>query len=183
MKMMNRVTRLSVAVGLSLAALVATAPASADAPRYQMLTLHYDVVNYYLAGGAGPYPQSFTLTYNPCSGAVSGPGVANIYGVSQTQGLISRDVINYTSNYNVSGQTDYTVTVINAKLDLNDYTFDGDWTDNYDAVVGGQSGEVVSGIPKVTPSAYRNHGEFVAQNADKNDAAHSCIGMPIVSKK
>jgi hypothetical protein len=26
---------------------------------------------------------------------------------------------------------------------------------------------------------YKNHGEFVSSQADKNDAAHSCIGMPI----
>ena len=83
----------------------------------------------------------------------------------------------------VSGQTDYAVKVIGAAVDLNDYSFDGKWTDNYLAVAGGQSGEVVSGVPKVTSSAYRNHGEFVAQNPTKNDAAHSCIGMPVKNAK
>ena|SRR6188472_246375 len=184
MNLMNRVVRVSVAVGLGCATLFATAPASADVARHQILTLQYEVVNYYLApSSAGPYPQSFTLVYNPCSGSVSGAGVVNIYGVSQTQGLISRDLISYTSNYNVSGQTDYAVRVINANLDLNDHSFDGQWSDNYDAVIGGQSGDVVSGPANVIPSAYRNHGEFVAQNPDKNDAAHSCIGMPVVTKK
>ena len=28
---------------------------------------------------------------------------------------------------------------------------------------------------------YKNHGDYVSQNPDKNDAAHSCIGMPIGS--
>ena len=32
-------------------------------------------------------------------------------------------------------------------------------------------------------SSYKNHGEFVKAQADKNDAAHSCIGMPINSSK
>jgi len=32
-------------------------------------------------------------------------------------------------------------------------------------------------------SNWRSHGAFVASNPDKNDAAHSCIGMPIVSNK
>jgi hypothetical protein len=31
----------------------------------------------------------------------------------------------------------------------------------------------------VTMSNYKNHGDFVSSQADKNDAAHSCIGMPI----
>jgi len=183
MNMTKRVVRLSVAVGVGCAALFAMAPASADVARHQMLTLQYDRVDYYLASGAGPYPQSFTLTYNPCSGTVSGPGVANIYGESLTQGLINGALITYTSNYVVSGQTDYAVKVIGAAVDLNDYSFDGKWTDNYLAVAGGQSGEVVSGVPKVTSSAYRNHGEFVAQNPTKNDAAHSCIGMPVKNAK
>ena len=30
---------------------------------------------------------------------------------------------------------------------------------------------------------YKNHGDFVSASPDKNDAAHSCIGMPINSQK
>ena len=30
-----------------------------------------------------------------------------------------------------------------------------------------------------THTDYKNHGEFVKQSPDKNDAAHSCIGMPV----
>jgi hypothetical protein len=38
--------------------------------------------------------------------------------------------------------------------------------------------------PKFTnTSTYKNHGEFVKQSPDKNDAAHSCIGMPVNSSK
>jgi hypothetical protein len=176
MKLMNRMTRLSVAVGVGFAALVATAPASADVARYQTLTLQYDEVNYYLgAGGGTAYPQSFTLTFNPCNGTFSGPGLVPFYGVSQTQGSINGALISYTSTYNV--EAGYTVTVNNAVL-LNDYSFSGQWSDNYS--VGAQSGVVVSDIPDMTSTAYRNHGDFVSKNPDKNDAAHSCIGMPIV---
>ena len=80
MNMMNRVN-LSVAVGVALAALVATAPASADVARYQILTLDYDEVNYYLGANIGgpAYPQSFTLTFNPCNGTFSGLGVVPGY--------------------------------------------------------------------------------------------------------
>ena len=30
-------------------------------------------------------------------------------------------------------------------------------------------------------SSYKTHGDFVSANPDKNDAARSCIGMPINS--
>jgi hypothetical protein len=183
MKMMNRVTQLSVAVGLGLAALIATAPASADAPRYQMLNLNYATVDYFLGNGTqGPYAQSFVVTLNPCDGTFSGDGVANIYGPSETDGLIRGARISYTTDYPVNGQTDYVVEVKNAVLAA-DYSFSGLWSDNWDG--GPRVNEVVSApAPDVTlASNWRNHGEFVAMNPDKNDAAHSCIGMPIVSKK
>ncbi len=173
MNIINRIFRLSVAVGVGCAALIATVPASADVARYQILTLQYDSVDYYLPA-SGPYSQSFTLTFNPCNGTVSGPGLVPGFGVSLTQGSINGALLSYTSTYNV--EPGYTVTVNNAVV-LNDYSFSGLWSDNYS--VGAQSGVVVSNIPGVTSTAYRNHGDFVSQSLDKNDAAHSCIGMPI----
>lgn len=170
------VMRRSLVLSALGAALIAMAPASADVARYQMLTLEYDAVNYYLPA-SGPYPQSFTLTFNPCNGTFSGPGLVPFYGVSLTQGSLNGS-ISYTSTYNV--EPGYTVTVNNAVL-LNDYSFIGPWSDNYSVTP--QTGVVVSGIPIVTSTSYRNHGDFVAQNPDKNGAAHSCIGMPITSKK
>jgi len=175
MSMMKRAVRLSVVVGVGCAALFAMAPASADVARHQILTLQYDEVSYSLgAGGGQAYPQSFTLTFNPCDGTVSGPGVVPGYGPSLTQGTINGPLLSYTSTYAV--EAGYTVTVNNAVV-LNDYSFSGLWSDNYSA--GPQSGVVVSDIPDVTSTAYRNHGDFVSKNPDKNDAAHSCIGMPI----
>ena len=173
MNVMNRAARLSGAAALGFAALIAMAPASADVARYQILTLQYDSVDYYLPA-SGPYSQSFTLTFNPCNGTVSGPGEVPFYGPSLTQGTINGPLLSYTSTYAV--EAGYTVTVNNAVV-LNDYSFSGLWSDNYSA--GPQSGVVVSDIPDVTSTAYRNHGDFVSKNPDKNDAAHSCIGMPI----
>jgi hypothetical protein len=183
MKMMNRVTRLSVAVGLGFAALVATAPARAEVARYQLLTLDYPypTVKYYLGTNTSgtAYPQGFTLTLNPCDGTFSGPGLAPPFGLSETEGAIDSVMIAYTTEYDVTppnpAQTDYAVKVA-AILSAN-YSFSGLWSDNY--IVGNQSGAVVADKPTVTSSAYRNHGDFVSQNPDKNDAAHSCIGMPI----
>jgi len=177
--MMNRIGPLSVAVGC--AALIAMAPASADVARHQILTLQYDQVDYYLKGDASrAYPQSFTLTLNPCDGTVSGPGLAPPFGDSFTAGAIDGFQISYDSTYVVNGQTNYAVTVDNAML-AKDYSISGQWSDNWSQ--GPQVGSVFANKPFVTSTAYRNHGDFVSQNPDKNDAAHSCIGMPVVSKK
>ena len=181
MNMMNRVVRLSAALGVGFAALIAMAPASADVARYQILTLEYDHVNYYLgAGGPGStaYPQSFTLTLNPCDGTFSGAGLVPSYGESLTEGSTKGALISYTTNYTVGAQDEYEVTVDDAMLSPN-YSFGGIWSDNYS---GGpsQSGVVRADAPIVTSTAYRNHDDFVAHNPHKNDAAHSCIGMPIV---
>ena len=106
MNMMNRVVRLSVAVGVGFAALIAMAPAGADVARHQILTLQYDHVNYYLgAGGRGStaYPQRFTLTLNPCDGTISGLGLVPIYGESLTEGLVKGALISYTTELHRRG--------------------------------------------------------------------------------
>ena len=60
---------------------------------------------------------------------------------------------------------------------------------SWDVASGGKGSDVVGRTFQVTnhlttanSTSYKNHGEFVKQSADKNDAAHSCIGMPINSK-
>ena len=44
--------------------------------------------------------------------------------------------------------------------------------------------ELKATTPVITNSTnYKNHGDYVKQSADKNDAAHSCIGMPVTASK
>src|SRR6185295_10143470 len=149
MNMMNRVVQLSVAVAIGIAGVVPMAPASADVPRYQILTLEYDAVNYYLPG-SGPYPQSFTLTFNPCDGTVSGPGMAPPFGVSKTEGLVYGGLLSYTSTYDV--EPGYKVTVKDAMVS-SDYSFQGQWSDNWSQ--GPQNGVVDAKISSVIPTVYR----------------------------
>ena len=47
----------------------------------------------------------------------------------------------------------------------------------------GRTFHVTTGLTTTNSTHYKNHGEFVKQSADKNDAAHSCIGMPINTSK
>jgi hypothetical protein len=50
-------------------------------------------------------------------------------------------------------------------------------------VAGGALGGDFTGTVTVlstSTTSYNNHGDFVSQSPDKDDAAHSCIGKPIV---
>ena len=48
----------------------------------------------------------------------------------------------------------------------------------------GRTFHVTNELSNVTDSTqYKNHGDYVKQAGDRADAAHSCIGMPIVSGK
>ncbi len=39
--------------------------------------------------------------------------------------------------------------------------------------------EMKVSAPHFTSSNYKNHGDYVSSQGDRDDAAHSCIGMPI----
>jgi hypothetical protein len=63
------------------------------------------------------------------------------------------------------------------------YTWDMTSGPNGIASAGGTDYPTIFTVTGVVNSTWRNHGAFVAANPDKNDAAHSCIGMPIQSNK
>lgn len=185
MNIFRSTPRIAAAVGIGIAGLGLALSAGADVPRYQLITLSYSAVTYYVgsAGGTG-YPQSITVTLNPCDGTFSGPGTAYPYNTatpSWTEGEIDGLMISYTTEYPVGAQTDYVVTVVDAVFNPADYSFSGNWSDNFAG--GAQTGVVISGVPTMSSTEYRNHGDFVSANPDKNDAAHSCIGMPMQSQK
>jgi len=64
------------------------------------------------------------------------------------------------------------------------WTYDSTQAPTWQGFDGYQRFSVDSITFDVKPSTnYKNHGEFVKQSPDKNDAAHSCIGMPISSNR
>jgi hypothetical protein len=171
----------AITVGVAGLALVATT-AHADVARHQIRTLTYSSVNYYLGSDTtNAYPQSGTITANPCDGTFGGPGVVPGYGASVTSGHFTDQThAVYTVSYTVGTQTDYLVT---ASVTVNsDFSFSGTWSDNY--IGGPQSGTVSSSAPSpVTSTSYASHGAYVKANGGGDDAAHSCLGMPVQSRK
>ena len=171
-KNMNRISRLSVAIGVVLGAYVAMAPAVADVPRYQSMTfsLHTDV-------GPGIDAHNYAMAYNPCDGTVVGTGGDTVVGYDEellcslVGNALSCDGLIIGSIYD--GQT-YTYA---ANLDLTGIPTIGT------TVFAGFPYPTSFAVSNVANSTWKNHGAFVSANPDKNDAAHSCIGMPIVSQQ
>lgn len=171
MNVTNRIFRILVAVGIGVAGFIATVPASADVPRYQtsMMDLSFDVVG---------YTHSYTIIFNPCDNTFSGTGQYPALPDSlQTTETVSGTIIGPTiilnSVYGGPYNPGYT------------FTFEGTFSGSGWTGVLTSQGNLpgVLDIDVTVKSTYRNHGDFVSQSPDKNDAAHSCIGMPIISNK
>jgi hypothetical protein len=179
----------------ALAALVVPSIASADVPRYQTQTAKFTMIqpaNEYHQF-ANVWTHDFTVTTNPCNDTFSGTGV-------QTGHDGNGD---YTATWDITGKfgAGNTVTFTATRADTLVLGLTNAPMDN---VLGGTNGTVTiastefAGLPLVTPdvieeklsapvfsnlSNYRNHGAYVSSVGGGSDAAHSCIGMPIVSAR
>ncbi len=164
---------LGLVLGLFLALAI---PAGAGVERYQFKTTDY-TVTYTIRGNN--YPQTFTVTLNPCDGTFSGAGNQPRWGDTLTEGTIDGATINYTTDYVVWGSP-YTLTASATDFDSSG-NFSGTWTDT----LGNTLGTMVGVAGASTFSSYKNHGEYVAANVEEfgnPETAQSCIGMPKVSK-
>jgi len=163
--------------GMAVAMLSAVAlpsVASADVQRYQEQTgtitanVHVD--------GHPTLVHKFAVKINPCDGSFSGTGESH-------QGPF--DIDETITGTLKGGKVDFDAQYLNAVPGYKWGTQDAGtlgteipaW-DDWNSVF------TVNVTANVTDSThYKNHGEFVKQSADKNDAAHSCIGMPVNSSK
>ena len=158
------VTAMVVALALST-----MATAFADVERYQSTEYTIDVAS---ANNDVRYAHEVTLAYNPCD---------DTWDVSSTEFGVPRvgeylggaEVTDegYTGRYRVGGET-FVLT-----LPLNDEDEFGEPDTNSDNV----HLESVEGEWSKTRTDYKNHGQYVSENGGGPDAAHSCIGKPIVS--
>ena len=170
-----------------LAGLTLAATASAEVPRYQIQTATFTVTE--PAGAYDQWTNVWTHTYtvtldNPCGlfprvGAFTGSAPAQVGpgGVTEGNGeaivgTFNNDgTISFTATRAYDGRT---WTLTNAPMDETTVTV---------AVtvpsVAPNEIDMKVGLPHFTSSSFRNHGDFVKQAADRADAAHSCVGMPI----
>jgi len=131
--------------------------------RYQTSSTTY-VVNAYF----GTYIHTYVLTTNPCNGTqtMTGSLVSNDGFQPNTTETVTFSIVGGVVNFHA---------VYDAPF-YSGYNYDAAFDGN--TYVGPGSANVQLTVTNST-SNYKNHGDYVSHSQNKNDAAHSCIGMPI----
>jgi hypothetical protein len=166
-------------LALAIAALASVAlatTASADVPRYQSQTATFtvnqpkDIVGQF----GNVWRHEFKVAVNPCDNTFS--GTAPTYDNGASSPTWTENVTGSFGDNTVSFDTDpigggSTFKVTNAPYGT-EVPVVTNWTANEVTMI-------ASAPTFNTTSNYKNHGDYVKAQPDKNDAAHSCIGMPI----
>jgi hypothetical protein len=161
---------------VSLGSLAVPALSSASVARYQTetATLTTTLTNF-------GFVHTFHITVNPCDSTFSGTGSSYQPSeggtvVEKINGTLNSDgTVNFKSTYQSNGIfPGYQWGVTNAPVDGTTPT---DLTDTMNE----QGVHTVSTLNNVSLSTYKNHGDYVSSQGGGDDAAHSCIGMPINS--
>ncbi|MCU0483994.1 MAG: hypothetical protein MUC54_06975 [Chloroflexi bacterium] len=160
--MKRRILIALTSVGLLVGAAAAPAAAVPYGPdRYQVTTTTYDIAV------LDTYHHLYTVTLNPCDGsiAITGATAPGVYYTTETvTGTLAGGVISFSSTYDGPYNPGYT------------------WSGSFPVGGGALSGQYTGTVTMTgtTSTAHRNHGEYVAATGGGADAAHACIGMPIV---
>ena len=168
-----------VIAGMAIAMLAVPAVASADVERYQEQTATFTVEQ--PRGTVGQYgsvwKHDFKVKINPCDNTFSGTG--NITD-GQSDSVVWTESI--TGSFGDNTVSFATVPNAGATFKVTDAPYgesviaESTWTQN---II-----EMKASKPVVTSTTnYKNHGQYVKAMGGGNDAAHSCIGMPINSNK
>jgi hypothetical protein len=150
-------TSVGLLVGVAAAPVMA-APYGPD--RYQTATTTYDIAV------LDTYHHTYVVTLNPCDGtiAITGSTVPGDYYTTETvTGTLASGVITFSSVYDGPYNAGY--------------AWSGSFPVAGGALLGMYTGTVT--VTGTTSTAFKNHGEYVADAGGGADAAHSCIGMPI----
>ena len=168
--------------GMAVAMLAVPAAASADVPRHQEQTATFTVNQPKDATGQfnNVWRHEFKVTVNPCDGTFK--GTAPTYSNDDSAPTWTENVTGSFGNGTVSFSTDpigggATFKVTGAPMNNTTiHNVETTWTAN----------EIEFQISPKTiknTSDYKNHGQYVKAMGGGDDAAHSCIGMPINSNK
>jgi hypothetical protein len=180
-RMKNRLYAIAGAFAVAaVAASMVTATASADVARYQTQQATFTVTQPY--GQVGQWQNlwthNLTVTVNPCNGTFSGTGLQydNNHNLSYHEDV--------TGSFNSDGTVNLTATRDDGVV----WSLASAPTDNSSVTLATTSPVVPWNVemkvsqPVLTDtSAYKNHGAYVSSQGGGADAAHSCIGMPVVS--
>ena len=165
----------------SLATLAVPALASASVDRYETQDATFTTTQ--PAGQFGQFDNVWTHNYNvkinPCDNTFSGTGIET--GQDGNGPATHNETV--TGTFNADGST----SLVNTRDDGVVWSLTNAKADNKSVTL---AQLIAPAIPsnlefKVTPktitstSNYKNHGDYVSQMGGGDDAAHSCIGMPI----
>jgi hypothetical protein len=164
--------------GMAVAMLVIPSAASADVQRHQTQTATFTVKQ--PRGSTGQFnniwKHDFKVTVNPCDSTFTGSGKVTDGQSNST--VWTEDITGSFGDNTVSFDT---VPNAGATFGVTDAPYnttvfaDSTWTQN---VI-----EFRISTPVFTDTSnYKNHGQYVKAMGGGDDAAHSCIGMPINAK-
>jgi hypothetical protein len=151
----------------TVAVMAVVGSASADVARYQVasgltVTAKFNGVT---------YVHTYTLTNNPCDGTGSFTGTGGI----DSLGLFHENIAGTLTGRNIKISGVYP----------DSYLPDPGYTWSYEGPLSGggtyadSHGNQVAVSLAVSTTNYKNHGDYVSSQGGGDDAAHSCIGMPI----
>jgi hypothetical protein len=167
---------LAVAVAAIITAVTASVASAGGPPaRYQTHTATFNVLQPRNAVGQynDVWTHNYTVTINPCDNTFSGRGevTANGSGPAVWTESITGSFGDSTVSFATVPNAGATFQVTNAPYGTSTIA-ESTWTQN---IV-----EMRASKPVITgTSDYKNHGDFVSSQGGGDDAAHSCIGMPI----
>lgn len=154
---------LTAAVLLVAMAVVPISAAPGGVARNQVSTTDYTILV------LGTYVHNYQVVWNPCddSIAITGgtPFLSGYYTTETITGSLAGSVISFTSTYDGPHNPGY--------------SWYGSFPVDGGALGGLYTGTVTRGADTIT--TWANHGDYVSSMGGGEDAAHSCIGMPIVS--
>ena len=129
------------------------------------------------------WKHTYNVTLNPCDGSFTGTGQAigtgypGIYTNETITGNFDGTTVSYLAKYVAPSERSASYAVngpISKSLIATAWNADGTKVDTAPNVLEFNVSQTMTPLAPV-----KNHGDFVSQSPDKNDAAHSCIGMPI----
>jgi len=141
---------------------VANAVSGNKTGRYQLgiTAYHVAVFDYFV--------HDFVVMMNSCDGSIDitggTPALSGYFTTETVTGTLAGGKISFRSVYDGPFSPGF--------------SWNGVFAADSDGLLAGDYWGSVT-VTSSSTTSYRNHGEYVANSANKNDAAHACIGMPL----
>jgi hypothetical protein len=171
----------------SLAVIGVSSSAGAAVMRNQIETMNV-IVSVFSPAATSTNVHEYTVTVNPCDGTFTGWGggysslaATSPYVTEVVSGTYVGGVFTINSTYNgTTYGSPYTYTVGPVAVPLTVETTSTAFT--WSTGVPAGSYPVWVTLNATSASSFVNHGQYVSSVGGGDDAAHSCIGMPVTSQ-